>query len=261
MAHQLRHFGVHINQTLCEFVGVAGGVADALDARNLGHVLNEQCKVGNLSRAAHGATISVDVLAQERDFFHALSGQARHFDQHIVKRTAHLFATGVGHHAVAAIFAAAFHDAHVGTAAFDASGGKMVKLFNFWKADVHLRAHQRFALVEQLRQAVQSLWAKHHVHIGRAGNDGVAFLAGHAAAYGNFDTLGFQMLDAAKVGEHLFLCFLAHRAGVEDDQIGFFDIVGFFVTVGLPKHIHHFVRVVLVHLATEGFNKDFAAHG
>ena len=261
MAHQLRHLGVHINQTLCEFVGVACGVTDALDTGNFGHVLDHQRKVGNLSCAAHRTSVRVDVLAQERDFFHALCGQAGHFHQHVVKWAAHLFAAGVRHHAVAAILATAFHDAHVGAAAFDASGGQVVKLFNLRKADIHLRTHERFALVQQLRQAVQSLRAKHHVHIGRAGNDGGAFLAGHAAAHGNLDAFGLQMLDAAEVGEHLFLGFFAHRTGVEDDQVSLFDIVGFFVTLGLAQHVDHLVRVVLVHLATEGFDKDFAAHG
>ena len=34
---QLGHFGVHINQALGEFIGVAGGVADALHPGDVCH--------------------------------------------------------------------------------------------------------------------------------------------------------------------------------------------------------------------------------
>ena len=40
VADQLRHFGIHIDQALGEFIGVARGVADALYARNVGYQLN-----------------------------------------------------------------------------------------------------------------------------------------------------------------------------------------------------------------------------
>ena len=71
----------------------------------------------------------------------------------------------------------------------------MVEFFDFRKTDVDLRTLKRFALVEEFWQAVQSLRAKHHVDIRRAGNDGVTLLAGHATADGNLDTLGFEVLD------------------------------------------------------------------
>jgi hypothetical protein len=34
-----------------------------------------------------------------------------------------------------------------------------------------------------------------------------------------------------------------------------------FITLSGAQHISHLVRVVLVHLAAEGFDEDFAAHG
>ena len=48
VADQLGHFVVHINEALGKFVGVAGGVANALNARHVGHVFNQKCKVCNL---------------------------------------------------------------------------------------------------------------------------------------------------------------------------------------------------------------------
>ena len=137
----------------------------------------------------------------------------------------------------------------------------MIELFDLRESDINLGLGQIAPLVEQLRQAVQGLRPKHHVHIGRAGDDGGPFLAGHTTAHRNAHPFFGQVLDPSQVGKHFFLGLLAHRAGVEDNQIGLFHIIGGFIALGLVQHIGHFVRVVLVHLAAEGFDEDFGAHG
>jgi hypothetical protein len=57
------------------------------------------------------------------------------------------------------------------------------------------------------------------------------------------------------------LGFFTYRAGVKDHQVGFVDVLGLFVALGSAQDVGHLVRVVLVHLAAKGFDKDFAAHG
>jgi hypothetical protein len=69
-----------------------------------------------------------------------------------------------------------------------------------------------------------------------------------------------QVLDAPEVGEDLFLRLLAHRTGVEEDQVGLFDVGGGLVAFGGAQHVGHLVRVVLVHLAAEGADEDLL-HG
>src|SRR5690606_34359880 len=103
----------------------------------------------------------------------------------------------------------------------------------------------------------------HHVDIGRTLDDGLAFLAGHAAAHSD-DEVGvefFQVLHAAQVGEDLFLGLLAHRTGVEQDDVGVFGVVGQFEALVAAQHVGHFVRVVLVHLAAERADVQFAGGG
>ena len=261
VAHQLWHLRVHIHQALGELVGVAGGVANALDARDVGHVFNQQGKVGDVAGATHGPAVSVDVLAQQGDLFDALRGQAGHLDQHIVQRAVDLFAPGIGHHAIAAVFGATLHDADKCRGTRDPRGGQVIELFNLRELNIDLWLGQIAPLVQQLRQAVQGLRSKHHVHKRRAGDDGRPFLAGHTTAHRNAHPLFRQVLDPAQVGKHFFLGLLAHRAGVEHNQIGLFHIIGGFIALGLVQQIGHFVRVVLVHLATEGFDENFGAHG
>ncbi len=137
----------------------------------------------------------------------------------------------------------------------------MVELFDFGEADVNLRPLLRRTRLQQLGQAVQGLRAKHHIDVGRAADDFLALLAGHTAADADQHALFFQMPHAPEVGEHLFLRLFAHRAGVEQNQVGLLHVGGGLVALGGGQHIGHFVRVVLVHLAAEGFDEDFFAHG
>ena len=122
MAYQLGYFGVDVNQALGEFVGMAGGVADARNPWNVSYQFNQQGKVGNVGGVAHHAAVGVDVLSKQRDFFHTLRCQVGYLFHHIVQGTAEFFATGVRHYAIAAVFAATFHDAHKGAGAFYTRG-------------------------------------------------------------------------------------------------------------------------------------------
>ncbi|MNT15833.1 hypothetical protein D3C72_1509090 [compost metagenome] len=110
---------------------------------------------------------------------------------------------------------------------------------------------------------MQRLRAEHHVDIRRALDDGVTFLRGHAATHADQQVrLGqFQLAQPAQVGKHFFLRLFAHGAGIEQDHIGIFRRVGAYQAIGGAQHVGHLVRVVLVHLAAEGFNEYFFLHG
>ena len=105
------------------------------------------------------------------------------------------------------------------------AGGKVVELLDLGKADVHLRALLLLALAQQLGQPMQGLRAEHHVHIRRPLDDGRALLAGDAAAHADQHAFFLEVLDAPEVAENLFLGLFPHRAGVEQDQVGFLDVL------------------------------------
>ena len=108
---------------------------------------------------------------------------------------------------------------------------------------------------------MQGLRAKHHIDKRCARNNRRTFLAGNAAAHADFDAFGLEMLDAAQVAEHFFLRFFAHRTGVEQNQISLVHVLGGDIAFGGVQHVDHFVRVVLVHLAAEGFDENFFRDG
>src|SRR6185369_12639152 len=66
------------------------------------------------------------------------------------------------------------------------------------------------------------------------------------------------VLHASEVREHLLLRLFAHRAGVEDDEVGVFRALGRLHAVALAQHVGDPVRVVLVHLAAERAQVDLA---
>ena len=78
------------------------------------------------------------------------------------------------------------------------------------------------ARVDHLGQPVQRLRAEHEIDVRRARDDRRAFLARDAAADADqhVRALALQMLHAAEIVEDLLLRFLAHRAGVEEDDVG-----------------------------------------
>ena len=116
------------------------------------------------------------------------------------------------------------------------------------------------SFVQQLGQAMQGLRPEHHIDVGRPREDGRTFLARDTTAHADQHPPFLEVLDAAEVAEDLLLCLLAHRTGVEEDQVGLFDIGGRLVALCGVKHIGHLVRVVLVHLAAESFDEHLLAH-
>lgn len=123
-AHQLRRIAIDIDDIVGKFDRVAGGEANAVDAVDSGD------RAQQIGKAAGSAVVvlaapGVHVLAQQVDFTHTLRRQLGDFKQDIVARAADFFSAGVGHHAVGAVFIAAFHNRDKGGRAFGA---------RFWQA-------------------------------------------------------------------------------------------------------------------------------
>ena len=105
---QFRHFGVGLDQAVGELQRMRRGVADAVDAIDSGDHADQFGQVGQATVVGLAA-IAVDVLPEQGHFTHAVFGQVNDFRDHVVERSADLFATGVRHHAERAVLAATFH--------------------------------------------------------------------------------------------------------------------------------------------------------
>ena len=129
-----------------------------------------------------------------------------------------------------------------------------IEFLDLGKGDIDLGTTALAALGDQLRQAMQGLRPEDDVDIGRALDDRRPFLGRDAAANAD-DQSGLALLEQThppQIVEHPLLRLFAHRAGVEEDDVRLFGIVGLFNAFGGPQNVGHLVRVVLVHLAAKG---------
>lgn len=259
--HQLRHLGVGLDQRVGEFQRVRGGIADALDTVDGGDHPQQFGEVGQAAIVGQAAE-AVDVLSQQGDFADAVLGQVDHFGDHVVEWSADFLAAGVGHHAEAAVLAAAFHHRDEGGGAIDPRFRQAVEFLDFREGHVDLRLARAARGVDHFRQAVQGLRAEDHVDIGRALTDRGAFLAGHAAADADHQVgiLLLQLAPHAELGKHLFLGLLADRAGIEQDDVGLGGVFGHLEGLVFTEQVRHSRRVVLVHLAAVGFDEKLLGH-
>ena len=120
----------------------------------------------------------------------------------------------------------------------------------------------RLARTDHVRQAVQRLRPEDEVDEGRAADDALALLAGHAAADPDqeFGLAFLQRAELAELGIELVLRLLAHRTGVDENDVGQARILGDLESAFGAQDIRHAPRVVLVHLAAEGLNEEVSRH-
>ena len=104
-----------------------------------------------------------------------------------------LFTTGVRHHAVRAVFVAAFHDGDEGGRAISARLWQTVKFLDLREAHVNHRATAAANLINHLWQAVQGLRAKNDIHIGGSLADQLTFLRCDAATHANDQVRIFRL--------------------------------------------------------------------
>ena len=182
--------------------------------------------------------------------------------EHIGQRPADFLAARVGDDAEAAVAAAAFHDRDEGGGAFGARRRQFIEFLDRRKTHIHDAAAGAAQLRNHFRQAMQGLRAEHQVHARRALHDGAGLLARDAAAHADDDMRprGLERAPFAQQRIHLVLGFLAHRAGVHDENVGLGRGVGGNQAGTAVQDIRHARGVVLVHLATERLDEIAAGH-
>ena len=181
--------------------------------------------------------IGIYILSQQVDFAYALFGQADTFCNHIIKGTAHFRTAGERHNAVGAILAAAFHNRDKSTRAINTWLWQVIELLDFREGDINDGDTVNFGGIDHLWHTVQGLRAKHHIDMSGTFANCFAFLTGDTATDPDNQVrfFLFQLSPATELVEKFFLCFFTHRAGVDEQDISFFRIVGQLQFVGFAK--------------------------
>ena len=201
------------------------------------------------------APVAVHVLSQQRYLAHALGRERRDLVDDLVRRAAHLAASGRGHDAVRAHAVASLRDLDPGLELALALHRQVAR--DVLELEEPLRGDR--VARQELGEFVDLAGPKATSTNGEALEHLVLHGLRPAAAHPH-DALGLFGLEALRlpeVGDEPVVGGLANRAGVEQDQVGLVAGLAFLVAQRV-EHPLHALGVVLVHLAPEGC--DVVAH-
>ena len=242
---------------LHEIARVGGGVADAADARDLGHARQQR---GEIPAGGRRIAIAVHVLAQQLNLGIAPLGQAARLLHHARAGAAALRAARERHHAVGALLVAALDDGDRSSVGIVAVRKRGVEGLVRRQAQAGDAAVSGFELDQHRFQLGVAGGARHQADVRSAAEDLLAFLLGHAAQHAEDFALAGVALELPQAVEHLLLGFVANAARVVEHQVGVFGRFHLGVAAGHERADDLF-GIVHVHLAAEGFEiEGFPRH-
>ena len=200
-----------------------GRVADALDARDLGHVFEQQREIGDLA-VLRAAAVGVHVLAEQRDFLHALLRRAPRLRSARLRSgrdTSSPRVYGTTQNVQYLLQPSMIETNAVD--AFDARRRQAVELLDLGKRDVDLRLAASRAARRSSRGSRCSVCGPNtrSTYGARATIAAPSWLATQPPTpISSPGLLRFRCLTPAQIGEHFLLRLFAHRAGVEQDHVG-----------------------------------------
>src|SRR5262249_36554075 len=114
---------------------------------------------------------------------------------------------------------------------------------------------------DQLRQAMIALRTDHEIDTGRTADDLGPLRLCNATSHRHYDAATalslrrLQATDCAKLGIHLFGCFLSNVTSIENNQIRILQVLGGKKAMQ-RENIHHPCRIIDVHLAAISLDED-----
>ena len=253
IGHQLGFVAMRVDQILGHVIGVARGIADAVQPVDPGQRPHQTAKAPDALRPL--AVIAVDVLTQKRDFAHPLGHQLFRLRQDAGHRAREFGAARIGHDAKGAeLVAALLHGQKGGGAGLHRAFGKLVELVLGGEFGVHraLAARHRG---HHLGQAVVVLAAHDQIDQRHPAHDLLA-LGLRDTARDTDRQARFRLLEGAQpaqIGIDLFGGLFADVTGVEQHHVRLGRIIG----QGIALHAHrlgHALAVIDVHLTAIGLD-------
>ena len=266
VGHQLGLIAMRRDQVLAHVAGMAGGVADALEAADEGEPGDE---LGQRPWPAVGAqpVIGVDVLAEQRDLAHAMVGEAAGLGLHLGDGARELRAARVGHDAEGAeLVAALLHGQERRHGLGGRAPGRRRELVLLGEAGLDDLAAFRSGAGNEVAQAVIALRPHDEVDDGarRRISAPSAWATQPATAmivaWPALEPRVLHLADAAEIGIHLLGSLLADVAGVEEDDVGLLHRRGLGEAVG-AQQLRHALGIVDVHLAAKRLDEDLFRAG
>ena len=249
------------DQLIGHVVGMAGRIADAVQAGDLGQGIG-QFGQGRLSPVRPLAVIGVDVLAQQGDFAHAPIRQLSRLFQHRRHRSRPFGAARIGHDAEGAeLVATLLHRQEGGRPLGEAGRGQGVELVVRSEVGADPFAPRPRRAGQKLGQLVIGLGTDDDIDGRLTPHDLLALGLGDAAGDGDGQVPAglapdiAHLAQLAELGIDLLGRLLADVASVQDDEVGGLHVVGDAITQR-AQHIGHALAVIDVHLTAVGLDEQ-----
>ena len=205
------------NDLIGQILRVGGHKAHAPDTRHRIQLPQELCKSCLLVILAVG----VDILPQQGDLPVAICHDLLHLMQDILRQTAALAASHIGHDAVGTKIIATVHDGHPGRNRTPSHRRcfAFIRQLSFAQDYIDNVLTPDFQFPHHLGQPMHFIRAQHEINMGCPSQQGFAFLLGHTAgnAENQLRPLALQALDLANLAIDLVLGRLPHAAGIQQD--------------------------------------------
>ncbi len=117
------------------------------------------------------------------------------------------------------------------------------------------RAAEGLNLVDRLGQVFHVVGAQDEIQLGKALQQAFPFLLGQAAGESEHQPriVFLERPHFAEQGKYFLFGFLPHGTGVDENQVGFFPVLGPLVP-GMKQEKFHAVGIGHIHLAAEGID-------
>ena len=255
----LQHVVLHV-------LRIAGREADSHLGYRIGHKVKQVRKVMGTG-LRHGAClveiffesapvpqVGIDVLTKQRNLLIAVRPKLHHLLEDGLRVSTALSTAGKGHHAEGAHVVASAGYAYKGRDSVASEAHRLNVVVGLFFAQKYVyRLASAVKLLEQVGQITVCIGAHDQVHKLLFFKKLFAHAFGHATQHANFE-LGLVGLERIKLIQslaHGLLSLLANRAGIQEHQIGIFELVGGFVSPFLQNRGDNFA-VREIHLASVG---------
>ena len=227
IGHQRRYIAMRQDQVLVHIERMGRGVADAMEAVDLGK-LADQPRKAPAAAVRRFTVIGVHILPEKGQLAGAGCHKAARLFNHALRRPREFRAARIGHHAEGAELVASFLHRKKGRGpARRMLAGQLVELDFLGEFGVDgAGAGCRIGAAHKLRQPVISLRPDNDIDPWRAAGDFLALCLGDAACNSDGDVASLLVAgmflhhpETAEFGENLLRRLLADMACVEDDHV------------------------------------------
>src|SRR3990167_9991087 len=234
---------------------VGRGKSDTLQSLHRTHTTKKFGEVDFFIPPRQTATVVVDILTEEENFFRPFLDRFTCFGDDQIGRNRYLISTGFGNDAKRTLLIASDRDIDIGFI------GAAAKIFEsklrFIIIDFDFN---RFITVQYIGNLRDISGTENKVHIGSPLDNLFPQMRRRTSAHTDFSVRFFEFVKNTEFGEEFVYRFFTDGTGIDEDEIGSACIISEFIPLMGVKFRDHVLRITRIHRASKRLDKKFLTH-